>query len=358
MASKRSLLIICAALLFLLLCTAGAAAAISQLLRPVDAAAEGKNLRVEIESGMGTRQIAEMLAEKGAIRSPLLFRAYARYHRLEQKFMAGSYDLALSMSLPEIAAKIASGSVDLQTDWFTIPEGYTVEQIAGRLDAAGLIEREQFLEMAASPPPHILEQFPFLQESAENPRVQYVLEGYLFPDTYEIAAGSPGEEAISLMLRCFDSLFDETLQQRCAELEMTLHEILTLASIVEREVRVDHERKLVAGVFYNRLTENYPLESCATIQYILGEVKEQLSIADTRIDSPYNSYQNPGLPPGPIGAPGKASIMAALYPEDTEYRYFVYKDDGTGEHYFSRTNAEHEKYKSKAAENRRERDGG
>lgn len=357
MVTKRRILIPCAALALFILCAAGAFAGINHLLRPVDAAAGGESLHVEIEPGMGARQIAEMLAGKGVIRSPLLFRAYARYHQLEQKFMAGSYDLGPFMSLPEIAAKIASGSVDLQTDWFTIPEGYTVEQIAGRLAAEGLIERERFLEMAARPSPHILEQFPFLQESAANPRVEYVLEGYLFPDTYEIAAGSSGEEIICLMLRRFDALFDETLRQRCTELDITLHEVLTMASIVEREVRVDHERKLAAGVFYNRLSENYPLESCATIQYILGEVKETLSIADTKIDSPYNTYQNPGLPPGPVAAPGKESINAALYPEDTEYRYFVYKEDGTGEHYFSRTNAEHEMYKRKAAENRRKRAG-
>ena len=133
----------------------------------------------------------------------------------------------------------------------------------------------------------------------------------------------------------------------------------------------DRDSKVVRG-FTNRINQvnnainslkemcirdrDYPLESCATIQYILGEVKEVLSIADTRTPSPYNTYLNPGLPPGPVGAPGRVSIQAALYPEDTEYLYFVYKEDGTGEHYFSRTNAEHEHYKAIAAENRRKRE--
>ncbi len=356
MAARRRMLIPGAILIVLILCAAGAAAGINHLLRPVDAAAEGENVRVEIEPGAGTGRIASILAEKGVIRNALLFRIYARYHQLEQKFMAGSYDLKLSMSLPEIAVKIASGDVDLDTDWFTVPEGYSFEQIADRLDEAGLIDRGRFLELAASLPPHILEQFPFLQESAANPRVNYVLEGYLFPDTYEIAAGSSEEEIICLMLRRLETIFSESLQRRFTELEMTLHEVLTLASIVEREARVDHERKLIAGIFYNRLSQNYPLESCATIQYILGEVKEVLSIADTKIPSPYNTYMNPGLPPGPVGAPGEASIMAALYPENTDYFFFVYKEDGTGEHYFSRTNAEHERYKSMAAENKRKRE--
>lgn len=356
MAARRRILIPCAILIVLILCAAGAAAGVNHLLRPVDAAAAGGTVRVEIEPGAGARQIASILAEKGVIRSALIFRIYARRHRLEQKFMAGSYDLKLSMGLPEIAAKIASGDVDLETDWFTVPEGYTVEQIAGRLAEAGLIDRERFLEAAADPAANILEQFPILQESAANPRVKYTLEGYLFPDTYEIAAGSSESEIICMMLRRFDALFDETLQRRCAELKLTLHEALTLASIVEREARVDHERKLIAGVFYNRLSQDYPLESCATIQYILGEVKEVLSIADTKIPSPYNTYQNPGLPPGPVAAPGEASIMAALYPENTDYFFFVYKEDGTGEHYFSRTNAEHERYKGIAAENKRKRE--
>ncbi len=353
MAVKRRILIPCVVLALLIICAAGAAAGLNRMLRPVDAAAAGEPIRLEIEPGMGARQIAEALAEKGVIRSAAIFRLYARYHRLEQKFMAGAYDLERSMALPEIAAKIASGAVDFETEWFTIPEGFTVKQIAGRLADTGLVDRDHFLDLAASPPPQILEQFSFLQESASNPQVEYVLEGYLFPDTYEIAAGSSEREIITLMLSRFDLLFDETWRQRCTELEMTLHEILSLASIIEREARVDHERKTVSGVFHNRLDRSYPLESCATIQYILGEVKEVLSIADTRVPSPYNTYLNPGLPPGPVGAPGKVSLEAALYPENTEYLYFVYKEDGTGEHYFSRTNAEHERYKGIAAENKR-----
>ena len=358
MAIKKGLLIAGVIIMVLVLCALCAAAGINHLLRPVDAAAQEGSVRVEIEPGATTGEIATILAEKGVIRSALLFRLYARYHRLDQKFMAGSYDLKLSMSLPEIAAKIAAGDVDIETIWFTIPEGYTIEEIAQRLAEAGLVDRERFLELAESPPLSILERFPFLQEPAANSQVKYALEGYLFPDTYEIAAGTGEEEIISLMLRRLEAIFSEELQQRCAELEMTMHEVLTMASIIEGEAAVEHERKLIAGVFYNRLSQGYPLESCATIQYILGEVKEVLSIADTKIPSPYNTYQNPGLPPGPVGAPGKSSILAALYPENTEYKYFVYKKDGSGEHYFSRTYSEHVRYQALADENERKRKSG
>ncbi|HOJ84957.1 MAG TPA: endolytic transglycosylase MltG, partial [Bacillota bacterium] len=155
--------------------------------------------------------------------------------------------------------------------------------------------------------------------------------------------------------RRFETIFSDELQRRCAELEMTLHEALTLASIIEGEAVVEHERKLIAGVFHNRLGINMQLQACATVQYILPERKENLSYADTQTPSPYNTYINFGLPPGPVGAPGEASILAALYPENTEYKYFVSKKDGSGEHYFSRTNSEHEKYKAIADENERKR---
>jgi len=355
-AARRNLVIAGAALAVLIICAAGTAAGIGYLLRPVDAAAGEEIIRVEIEPEATAGQISLILTEKGLIRSAFIFRIYARQHQLERNLVAGSYKLKPSMSLPVIAAKIAGGDADPETYWFTIPEGYTIEQIADRLAAASLVDREAFLKEAAQPSPQILEQFPFLQESAANSQVKYVLEGYLFPDTYEIAAGSSEKEIICLMLRRFAAIFNETLRQRCEELQLTQHEALTLASIIEGEARVEHERKLIAGVFYNRLERNYPLESCATVQYILGEVKEVLSNADTKLPSSYNTYQNPGLPPGPIGAPGEASILAALYPENTDYLFFVSKEDGTGEHYFSRTNSEHERYKELARKTKRKRE--
>lgn len=347
MTAKRGILIAGITLAVLLVCAAGTAAGIAGLLRPVDTAASGNTVQVEIEPGATTVQISQILSEKDLIRSALFFQIYARRYQLEQKFMAGSYELSPSMSLAEIAGKIASGEVTPDTSWFTVPEGYTVEQIADRLGAASLIDRETFLKTAGQPSAEILEQYPFLQEAAADSRVKYVLEGYLFPDTYELAAGSSEETIICLMLRRFDMIFNESLLRRCDELALTRHEVLTLASIIEGETRVEHERKLIAGVFHNRLEQNWLLGSCATVQYILPGRKENLSDADTRIPSPYNTYIHPGLPPGPVGAPGEASIMAALYPENTDYFFFVSKADGTGEHYFSRTLAEHNLYKNK-----------
>ncbi len=347
MPAKRYALIIGALLLALMLCLAGSVAGVKQLLRPVASTAAADAVCVEIEPGATTGQISATLAENGLIRHALLFQIYARRHGLEQKFMAGSYELNPSMSLAQIAAKIASGEVDAKTSWFTVPEGYTIEQIAERLASVHLIDRQLFLEKAARPPADLLTRFPFLKEAAAQTQIKYTLEGYLFPDTYEIAEGASEEEIIEMMLRRFDAIFDHTLRQRCTELGLSLHEVLTLASIVEGETRVEHERERIAGVFHNRLEKDWLLGSCATVQYIIPVRKENLTHADTQLNSPYNTYLNTGLPPGPVGAPGEGSIMAALYPEKTDYFYFVSKGDGTGEHYFSRTNAEHERYKKK-----------
>lgn len=332
--------------MLLILGAAGAVAGINHLLCPVAAPAAAGAVRVSIEPGTTAGRISAILAEKGLIRHALIFQIYARRQGLEQKFMAGTYELSPGMSLPEIAAKIASGEADPETSWFTVPEGYTVEQIADSLAADALIDRAAFLEVAERPPAGILTQYPFLQEAAADARIRYVLEGYLFPDTYEIAAGSSEEAIIGMMLHRFDAVFDGSLQQRCAELEMTPHQILTLASIVEAETRAAAERKRIAGVFHNRLAQNWLLGSCATVQYILPDRKENLSIADTQTPSPYNTYLHPGLPPGPVGAPGEASIQAALYPEKTDYFYFVSKGDGSGEHHFSRSLSEHNRYKN------------
>lgn len=353
MAPKRSLAVWGTALAVLLVCAGGLVYTVNSMLLPVDAGAVDKTIEVTVPRGADTAQIAAILAEKGVIRNALFFRAYARWSKLDKGFIAGDYRLSPSMDLGEVVAKITGGEVHRETVWFTIPEGFTVEQIAGHLAGLGLADRDRFLELARQPSENLLAHFPFIRDAAV-PGVIYTLEGYLFPDTYEIIAGATEEEIATLMLQRLDRLIgDANLHERCRELEMSLHEALTLASIVEREARVDHERKLIAGVFYNRLALSYPLESCATVNYVLPEFKEVLSAADTAYESPYNTYKYPGLPPGPIAAPGEPSILAAFYPENTDYFYFRSKEDGSGESYFARTLQEHNQNTLKAEQNKR-----
>jgi UPF0755 protein len=337
----RRILIAAAVLVVLSLVTAAALAYLyNEMLQPVDPDAGESFQIIEIPPGANSEIIADTLYHEGLIRNQLVFRIYVHRHNLGQGFMAGRYNLSPSMSLDQIISKIQAGDVYTETVWFTIPEGYTVEQMASRLEEDGLVDGEQFLLLARQPPDALIADFPFLAE-ADAAGVDYVLEGYLFPDTYEIFIDAGEVEIIRIMLNRLDQVINEEKRNRIDELGSSLHEILAIAALVEREAAVDHERSRIAGVIYNRLAIGQYLQIDATIQYILGETKEFLTFADLEIPSPYNTYQNPGLPPGPIAAPGEASIIAALYPEDTDYYYYNYKYDGTGEHFFSHTFSEH-----------------
>lgn len=311
------------------------------LLLPVNAGATVEEILVEIPPGASTREIASRLKENEIIRNALFFRLYAQWAGQDQEFLAGTYRLNPAMGMREIMDTIIRGAVYRDTIWLVIPEGSTVEQIAAELQREELLDRSQFLELCTAPSPLLLERFYFLQEAVLHSGMHYVLEGYLFPDTYEIERGADAEEIALLMLHRLETVLSRERVDRAAELGLDVHQLLTLASIVEREAVVDRERRRIASVFHNRLQRDYPLQSCATVQYLLSEAKENLTLDDLALESPYNTYLYPGLPPGPIAVPGEQSLLAALSPEETGYFYFNAKDDGSGEHYFSRTLEEH-----------------
>jgi UPF0755 protein len=169
------------------------------------------------------------------------------------------------------------------------------------------------------------------------------LEGFLFPETYEMKVGASESQIAERMLSQFDKVFKDSYYERAEELGMTINEVVTLASVIEREAQLDSERARISGVFHNRINKGWKLQSCATVQYILGERKEVLSYDDIAIESPYNTYINAGLPPSPIASPGEKSIIAALYPEDTDFMFFVASGENDGSHIFSKTLKEHEK---------------
>ncbi len=342
-------------MLIILILVAGAAAGTyyyyNLLLEPVAPEATGDYTRVNIPQGANTGIIAAILYDADLIQNELAFRAYVYQHDLGQGFIAGQYELSPSMDVEQIIEKIQAGDVYTETLWFTIPEGYTINQIAARLAEMGLVDEEQFLNIAADPPAEMKEEFPFLEE-IDDPEVDYVLEGYLFPDTYEIFSDAGTYDIVKIMLRRMDQVINaEEYREKMLEKGLSLHEILTVASLIEREARVDHERAIISGVIYNRLDIGQLLQIDATIQYILGETKEFLTYEDLEVESPYNTYQNPGLPPGPIASPGEAAIRAALNPEDSDYYYYNYKYDDSGEHYFSRTYEEHMENVRQAEEN-------
>jgi len=304
-------------------------------------------ISIDIPMGSGTASIANILREKGIIKYPFLFRLISRIGGYDSKYMSGVHVVRNNTDYDSLDGyielmKIISGKpLDTTSITVTIPEGYTYKQTVDLLAEKGVIDREKFNEVAQN----ASFNYPFMEYLPENREPRF--EGYLFPDTYSFDKKAGEEAVLEKLLDNFNKKFKPEYYDRARELNMTVDEIIILASIIEREAMLDSERATVAGVFYNRLNNSDPslrrLQSCASIQYIYlnkeGKIKEIITEEDTRIDDPYNTYQNEGLPPGPISCPGEASIRAALYPEDTDYLFFVAKGDGS--HIFSKTFREH-----------------
>lgn len=281
---------------------------------------------VTIEQGSSTTGIANTLYEEGLIESVRNFKILSKLNRYDGEYKAGVYSLSPSMTPTEIGSVIVNGQVE--TFAFTIPEGLTIYQVADKLSDEGLINKETFVTL--------LEegdfQFDFLESAQDN---KNHLEGFLFPNTYQLAYGASEEQIITTMLNQFDIVFTDEYKARAKELGLTINEVITVASIIERECKHEEDRPKVASVIYNRLELGMPLQMCSTVQYILGEQKTRLTTADTQIESPYNTYLHQGLPPGPIGSPGASAIEAALYPASTDYLYFVVSEKLDGTHNFS-----------------------
>jgi len=289
---------------------------------------------VTVPSGATTTSIANLLKEENLIQGVTVFKMAAKDLGAEGKMQAGDYRFSQSMTTDEIIEKLVAGEVEVNTFTFTIPEGFEIRQIADRLAEMDLVDRDTFMALTTSGT--------FDYKFLDDP---YNLEGFLFPDTYEMRVGASEEEIIHRMLMRFDEVFVEAYYGRVEELGMTMNELVTLASIVEREAQAKEEFALVASVFHNRINIDMMLQSCATVQYILGERKERLTYDDIATDSPFNTYINNGLPPAPIASPGKLALESALYPAETDYFYFVVKKGGNGTHVFSRTLDEHNRAK-------------
>lgn len=310
-------------------------------LKPTHAATP---VRVTIDKGMKAQRVAELLEQNGLIRNAQIFSGWLKLKDEGSRFQAGIYELTPGMTREEIVAKLNKGDIIAPaTIRFTIPEGWTVMQMADRLSQNGQFFKEDFVKAAADPANW--SGSAWTSQIPLDAGLRYPLEGYLFPDTYEMKTESSAVDIINRMLSELDKKLNQlpddwqvTMQER----ELTLHQLLTIASLVEREVVVDEERPIVAGVIENRLQKKMPLQIDATIQYLLDKPKELL-LEDLKVESPYNTYLNPGLPPGPIATPSLKSIEAALYPEETDYYYYVTKKDGTNTHLFAATLKQHQK---------------
>jgi len=305
------------------------------MLAPVDPNSDTEWV-VNIPEGASTAEIATLLRQRGLIRDGLImgriseyvFRDHSKRMEYDGQFKYGEFELSKNMSVDEMIQILIAGSALANTKTFTIPEGYTTNQIARALDNQGIVSEMDFFDEIQNG----VFDFDFL---VDCPPGFERLEGFLYPETYEIYADATAHDIILKMLSQFDALFKLEYYERAEQMGMTVREVVTMASIIERESVVAEERPIMAGVFYNRIAQGIRLESCATIQFILGEPKEFLTNDDTQIESPYNTYLHEGLPPGPICNPRMASIIAALYPEEHDYIFFVLSDALDGSHRFS-----------------------
>lgn len=307
------------------------------MLKSVDATSE-ESVSIEIPMGTSLRKAASILKENQLIRNEKIFLIYAKMNNLEN-IKSGQYDFAQKDDVEAILNQMNRGAKPIG-EKVTIPEGFERMDIANHLFSAGLVNFDVFMDLTEHKE-EFIEEFSFLREVNITS-----LEGYLYPDTYYISKESDEKSIIRMMLKRFSEIYKENrIQEMLDEKDMSLNELITMASVVEREAVLDEERALISGVFYNRLHIDMPLQSCATVQYILKERKPVLSLEDTKIDSSYNTYLYKGLPPTPIASPGVLSIRAAMNPTQTEYIYFVAKGDGG--HEFSKTYDEHLKAKKK-----------
>jgi UPF0755 protein len=279
---------------------------------------------IHVPKGASAEDIADKLVMNGILRNRYQFLIAVKLMRAEKDLKFGDYELRAGIAPVTVVRELTAGRT--LTRRLTIPEGLTVEQIGARLEQRGLANKDDFIAEAAS------EELRTMLGVRND-----TLEGFLFPDTYHIT----GDETPDRLVRMMVNRFEEVYRQEAAESggEHDVFDIVTIASMIEKEAVRDAEKPLIGGVMYNRLRKNMRLDCDVTIQYALNKFGRRLTRADLRSDTPYNTYLHRGLPPGPICNPGRASLRGALQPAETEYLYFVSKNNGT--HHFSETLAEH-----------------
>lgn len=283
--------------------------------------------RATIPPRASLRVAAESLSRVGLIRSATMFRMYAKFRGGDRSIRAGTYQLRRDLGYREILEALSGGKGLVRS--VTIPEGFSVTQVVRTVSARLQV------------PPDSVQAA--VRDTAWRRRLDIPsssLDGYLFPDTYTLSEGSSARDAVALMVKRFEQIWKPEWTARLDTIGMSRHDVLTLASIVEKEARLAEERPVIAGVYMNRLRDGMLLQADPTVQYALPAHQTRLLYKHLRVKSPYNTYMNKGLPPGPIASPGRPSIVAALYPATVPYKYFVAFPDG--HHEFRATVKQHE----------------
>lgn len=280
--------------------------------------------------GQGDDEIAKELEKQGIIKSNYFFRLYVVVSGNHSRLQAGKYSLSPAMTIPEIVKKFVLGDVIKQK--IIILEGWDIKDIEKYFVDEKVSSTQDFEEALKK---DYSNEFDFLKEKPKNVSI----EGYLFPDTYNVSLGEKAEDIVRLMLSNFNKKLNAGLREQIISQNKTVFEVITMASIIEKEVRTMDDKKIVSGIFWKRIDAGMALQSCATVNYITEKNDPGVSIKDTQIDSPYNTYKYKGLPKGPISNPGLDSILSAIYP--TESKYWYYLSASNGKTIFSKTFAEH-----------------
>ena len=322
---------------------------LSHFVYPVDEE-DNTPIQVVIPAGSSASRIASILYnargqdEPGLIVSTASFKVYVDFTGKANALKAGTYVLSRNMTIPEIVNILCAGNEARRITRFTIPEGYTAEEVAQALFEAGILEdQEEFLALCKDGTLLSVEHLDQLINASDR---RYALEGYLFPDTYEVYEDAVPGDILKKMLNRFAVVFTEEDAERARALNMTTDQVMTLASMIEKEAAADEDFARVSAVFHNRLRRGMAMESCATLSYAIGVKKYTFSEEEKATVSPYNTYRNKGLPVGPICNPGRAAIQAALYPEEEYlsegYLYFCNMNPKqTNRLVFSKTYEEH-----------------
>ena len=321
--------------------------------QPVDTA-QTELVAFEIEQGASVKEVSKALEEEGIIRNSKLFNFYLKFKNVSG-FKSGLYHVSKSMTLDEIIAELSGAGKDKNQNAtkVLIREGEQLTDIAKEVEKSTKYSAEDFMAKVQDEDflRYLVQKFPkLLTQSFNGYQVKYVLEGYLFPATYDMNDSKTLQMLITEMVAKTDEVMSK-YYDKILESDYTLQQIMALASLIEKEGTKLEDRKKISSVFHNRIKEDMKLQTDVSVQYALGEHKEALSLSDLEVDSPYNLYQNYGVGPGPYNSPSEDSIVAALEPEKTDYLYFL-ADIHTKEIYYAKTYEEHLELKAKYIDNK------
>lgn len=285
-------------------------------------------VNIFIDKGSSLKNIANVLHENGIIKNKTFFVLKTKKLNKETDFKYGNFELNNFMDYYEIVDILQNSSNNQAKVKFLIKEGQTQKEIAKNLEDASLVSYDEFINACNNE----TYDFDFLKNLPDR---EFKLEGYLYPDTYYFDKNYDAKQIVTKILTRFDEVFNESLKQKAKSLNLSVDDVITIASIIEKEVKIEKERNIVAAVIYNRLKNNIKLQMDSTVLYAIKQNKDRVLNEDTKVVSPYNTYVNYGLPIGPISNPGLFCIEAVLNPADVDYIYYVVKDDLTGEHFFT-----------------------